>query len=130
MIAAIVFCSSTAGACQFGLHYFRATITRVAAQPVSDRVRTVVGISPTGVKPRDFRALMSVARMAPDLEGCDGSLKSIQAYYVSIEALGRLVPRVAGWSEKEMVTCSRYVAARLSQRLERNFAFSAAIRDF
>jgi hypothetical protein len=130
VIAVIIFFCSVAGVCQFGVHYWRAMIATVAAETVSDRAWAALGITSSDVKPRDFRALMSLSKMAPTLRGSNGGFRAIQAYYLVIETLGRTIPAAAGWAEREMVTCARYAAARLVQRLECNVACTAEVRKF
>src|SRR5450759_196312 len=44
MIAAIIFMVSVVAFAQFGLYYWRATISRIAAQAISERIRVVAGI--------------------------------------------------------------------------------------
>jgi hypothetical protein len=129
MIVAIIFCCSTVAVCQFGLYYWRAIISSVAAQPVSDRLQTAVGIASTGMSPHGFRVILSLLNMAPDLRGLSGGLRAIRTYYLVVETLGRFIPWLAGWSENEMATCSRYVAVLLDQRLGGNMACTAEISN-
>jgi hypothetical protein len=130
VIPVLIFFCSVAGVCQFGVHYWRATISTVAAQAVSDRAWAALGITSSEVKPRDFRALMSLAKMAPALRGSNGGFRAIQAYYLAIETLGRALPMAAGWAEREMVTCVRFAAARLVERLEVNVACTVEAQKF
>lgn len=130
MIAAIIFLCSTAGTCQFGLFFWRAMIANVAAQPVSDRVWHAIRIAPDGTTAHDFRAIVSVANMSPALCTSRSNFTAIRAYYTAVEILGQLLPPVANWSESEMATCSRYVAAILDQRLEGNVACAAETRAY
>lgn len=129
MIVAIILGCSTVAACQFGLYYWRAIIASVAAQPVSDRLRTAVGIASTGMSLHGFRVILSLLDMAPDLRGLSGGFRAIRAYYLMVETLGRFIPLLACWSENEMATCSRYVAVLLDQRLGRNMACTAEISN-
>jgi hypothetical protein len=128
MTAAILFCISIVAFVQFGLHYWRAMISGVAVQPVSDRLATAAGLETTTLGSRDFRAIVILRDLAPDLRGPGGSFRLIRAYYVMVEKLGRLIPSITNWSEAEMTTCSRYVAVLVDQRLERNLACAAQMR--
>jgi hypothetical protein len=130
VIPVLIFFCSVAGVCQFGVHYWRATISTVAAEAVSDRAWAALGISPADVKPRDFRALMSLSKMAPALRGSNGGLRAIQAYYLVVETMGRALPMMAGWAEREMVTCAKFAAARLVQRLEVNIACTVEAQKY
>jgi len=69
MIAGILFCASMVAFGQFGLYYWRVAIANTAGQQVSDRLRVAAGISTASVGSRDFRAILSVHDMTPDLRG-------------------------------------------------------------
>ena len=69
MIAAILFCFSMVAFGQFGLYYWRASIANKATRQVSDRVRVAAGIPAASVSSRDFRAILSVHDLMPDLRG-------------------------------------------------------------
>ena len=45
MIAAVIFAVSVVAFAQFGLYYWRATISGVAAQAISERIRAAAGIT-------------------------------------------------------------------------------------
>ena len=120
MIAAILFCVSLVACGQFAIYYWRATISNTATGQVSDRVRIAAGIPTASVSARDFRAILSVHDLAPDLRGPGGTFRTIRAYYSLFEKIGRLISSVSDCAEAEMATCSRYVAVLLDQHLERN----------
>lgn len=132
MIAAILFAISVVGLGQFALYYWRAILAGVAAQPLSDQIRTAAGLA-GAVGPADFNALLNLHEVTPGLKGDNGGLWAVRAYYRVVETFGRLVglglPLVAVWSEREMTTCTRYVAVRVGQRLERNLVCAAEIRS-
>jgi hypothetical protein len=128
VIAAILFCISVAAFSRFGLYYWRATIAGIATQPVSDRVRVAAGISTTSLSSRDFRAILNVRDLAPDLRGRGGTFSAIRAYYSVVEKIGRFIPSATGWAEAEMTTCSRYAAVLVDQHLERNMSCAAQLR--
>jgi hypothetical protein len=128
MMAAILFCISMAAFSRFVLYYWRATIAGIATRPVSDRVRVAAGISTTSLSSRDFRAILNVLDLAPDLRGRGGTFRAIRAYYSVVEKLGCFVPSATGWAEAEMATCSRYVAVLVDQHLERNMACADQMR--
>jgi hypothetical protein len=128
MVAAIIFMISVAAFVQFGLYYWRATISGVAAQAISDRIRMAAGITHAGIDGQDFRSIIMLKDLSPDLRGPSGSLRTIRAYYAVIEKLGWIVPAMANWADAEMATCSRYVAVLMDQHLERNLACAAQMR--
>lgn len=128
MIAAILFTVSIVAFGQFGLYYWRATISGVAAQAISDRIRAAAGISTPSIGARDFRNILILNNLSPDLRGPSGSFTVVRAYYSIVETLGKIVPAMANWSNAEMATCSRYVAVLMDQHLERNMACAAQMR--
>ena len=128
MIPAIIFTVSVVAFAQFGLYYWRATISGIAAQAISDRIRVAAGITHAGIGAQDFRSILILKDLSPDLRGPHGSFTAIRAYYAVVEKLGRIVPTMANWANAEMATCSRYVAVLMDQHLERNMACAAQVR--
>lgn len=133
MVAAILAAVSVAALGQFALYYWRSIVADMAAQPLSDRVREVAGLTGVSVGSADFKAVMSLHQLTPGLEGETTSLRAVRAYYHVLGLIGRLaqlrLPALATWSEHEMATCSRYVAVLVDRRLERNLACAAEIRS-
>ena len=128
MIAVLIFAISVAAFAQFGLYYWRATISGIAAQAISERIRVAAGITHDGIGAQDFRSILILKDLSPDLRGPNGNFTAIRAYYAVVEKLGSTVPGMAGWAESEMATCSRYVAVLMDQHLERNMACAAQVR--
>ncbi|HXP78568.1 MAG TPA: hypothetical protein VN976_01570 [Verrucomicrobiae bacterium] len=128
MIPAIIFAVSVVAFAQFGLYYWRATISGIAAQAISDRIRVAAGITHDGIGAQDFRSIIILKDLSPDLRGPNGNFTAIRAYYAVVEKLGRIVPAMANWANAEMATCSRYVAVLMDQHLERNMACAAQVR--
>jgi hypothetical protein len=86
VIAAILFCVSTAAFCQFALYYWRANIANAATAEISDRVKIAAGIS-ASVTSRDFRALLTVYDLTPDLAGSISPYKAIRSSYFIVKKL-------------------------------------------
>jgi len=128
MMAAILFLVSTAAFVQFGLHYWRATISSVASHAISDRIRIAACISSPSVGAQDFRNILIIKDLSPDLRGSVGSFTFIRTYYSLVSTLGKTAPAMAEWCKAEMTTCSRYVAVLMDQHLENNLACAAKIR--
>ena len=128
MIAAILFMVSIVALVQFGLYYWRAIISGVAIQPISDRIRTAAGITAPQIGAQDFHSILSLHDLSPDLRGPNGSFLGVRAYYSAVEKLGSLIPAMASWANAEMLTCSRYVAVLVDQHLERNVVCAAEVR--
>ena len=128
MIAAIIFMVSVAAFAQFGLYYWRATISGIAAQTISERIRVAAGITHAGIGAQDFRNILILKDLSPQLRGPNGNFTAVRFYFAAVEKLGRIVPAMANWANTEMATCSRYVAVRMDQHLERNLACAAQVR--
>jgi hypothetical protein len=128
MMATILFLISMVAFGQFGIYYWRATIADISRAPVSDRVRVAAGISTTSLSSRDFRAVLNVHDLAPDLRGFGGKFRAIRVYFLMAEILGRLIPSVTDWAEAEKTMCSHYIAVAVDQHLERNMACAVRMR--
>jgi hypothetical protein len=128
MIAVIIALVSVVAFAQFGLYYWRATISAVAAQAVSNRILVAAGITHPAIGPGDFRNIIILKDLSPDLRGPNGSFRAIRTYYAAIETIGKIVPAMANWANTEMATCSRYVAVLMDQHLERNMVCAAQVR--
>jgi hypothetical protein len=133
MVAAILLAISAAALGQFALYYWRSVVASVAAQPLSDRVRVAAHLAGPSVGAADFQAVLSLHDVTPGLKEDSHGLRVVRAYYDVVELIGRLAklgfPVLAAWSEREMTTCSRYVAVLVDRRLERNLACAAEIRS-
>jgi hypothetical protein len=128
VIAAILFSISVVAFGQFGLYYWRAMIAATARQPVPDRVLAAAGIGASPLGAQDFRAIMMVRNLVPDLQGSGPTFRAIGIYYSALDALKRVIPAMADWAEAEMATCSRCVAVLVDQHLERNIAYAHQIK--
>ncbi len=128
MIPVVIFAVSVVACAQFGLYYWRATISGIAAQAISDRIRVAAGITHDGIGAQDFRSIVILKDLSPDLRGPNGNFTAVRAYYAVVEKLGSIVPAMANWANSEMATCSRYVAVLMDQHLERNMVCAAQVR--
>ena|SRR5579863_6259120 len=128
MVAAVIFVVSVVAFAQFGLYYWRATISGIAVLAISDRIRLAAGITHEGIAAQDFHNFIILKDLSPDLQGPSGSFVAIRAYFAVVEKLGRIVPAMASWANAEMATCSRYVAVLMDQHLERNMVCAAQVR--
>jgi hypothetical protein len=109
---------------QFGIYCWRASFAATSRVPISNRVRVAAGVSTTSVSPRDFRAILKMHEMTPELGGPKRKFRTIRAYYLAVESLGRFIPSVTGWAEAEMTMCSCCLAVLLDQHLDRNMAWA------
>jgi hypothetical protein len=132
MFSAVLFAIAVVALGQFALYYWRAVLTGVAAQPISDRVLEAAEVKTVGLRGADFPKLVSLLAVTPQLRGKSNDLRVIRAYYQFVdkvaEVFGSLSPAVAVWSEQERVLCARYTAVQVDRRLEANLAQAACIR--
>src|SRR5579863_947611 len=129
MIAAIIVMASLVAFAQFAVYHWRATISGIATHAISERVRAAARITHRGIDARDFRSIIILKDLSPDLRGPNGSFTAIRAYYAAVAKLASVLPATAGWANAEMATCSRYAAVLMDQHLERNMVCAAQIRD-
>jgi len=114
---------------QFGLYYWRAVLTGVAAQPISNRVLEAAQLEEPDLRGKDFEKLAGLLALTPELEGHGDSLGPVRAYYAVVGFLGSLSPAFSAWSEEERVLCARYTAVQVERRLEANLAQAASLRS-
>lgn len=128
MVASVLFTVCVVAFCQFALYYWRAMISGVASNKISDRIRAAARIDAPAIGAKDFHSILILNTLSPDLRGPNGSFRAIRSYYSVVEKLGSLIPAMASWADAEMTTCARYVAVVMDQHLERNMACAAQLR--
>jgi hypothetical protein len=128
MIAVVILIVSVVAFAQFWIYYWRATISGIAAQAISDRIRVAAGITHESITAQDFRSILILKDLSPTLRGPSGSMFAIRMYYNAIEKMGKMVPAMAGWANTEMATCSRYLAVQMDRHLQRNILCAAQVR--
>lgn len=133
MFAAMLFTISIVALSQFALYYWRAVLAGVAAEPVSDRVLAAAHVENGCLKPQDFETLASLHRLTPDLQPNRGGLGFVRLYYHFVEGLdalvGKQLPALAAWSERERIVCARYAAVQVDRRLQANLELAASLRS-
>jgi hypothetical protein len=129
MIAAMLLIFSMVALGQFAVYYWRAMLAGMAAQPLSDQVQRAVGIDKSSLGFNDFEALVNLHELTPGLKGGHANLLAVRLYYRATKALGGLMPQLADWTQREMSTCTQYVAVVIDQRLQRNLSCAAEIRS-
>lgn len=121
MIIAIIATVSLVALAQFVVFYWRATIAVTASVPASERLRTAAGIQSEVLGAGDFRALIHLVEICPALTSAGTGIRSVKLYYQLLASASRMLgPALGHWTTAEMATCTRYVAARLDQRISHN----------
>lgn len=133
MFAIMIFAIAIVALFQFALYYWRAVLTGVASQTVSNRVLEAAQVAESGPCGADFAKLASLHEITPELKSGEGGLGFVRVYYQAIHRLhtlfGGLSPAVANWGEREMALCARYAAVQIEHRLQTNLAQAASIRS-
>ena len=86
------------------------------------------GVSRPTLNSHDFRVILNLHDLTPDLGGSYGAFRAIRCYFFFVKKLGRLIPNVTEWAEIEMTMCSNYMAVLLERHLERNMECAARLR--
>jgi hypothetical protein len=86
------------------------------------------GIRHPEIGAQDFRNIIILKELSPDLHGAKGNFTAIRVYYAAVEKVARILPGMADWATAEMATCSRYAAVLMEQHLERNMVCAAQVR--
>jgi hypothetical protein len=121
MVIALICVISAFALTQFVLLYWRATVSVVAAAPISESVRRAAGIRGESPAASDFNAILRLHDMCPDLRSTSPGVEIVQGYYLLVSALNRMTgSALNSWAARELATCSRYVAARVDQRIAHN----------
>ena len=131
MVSALILVFALAAMAHFAVSYWRALLLSIAAEPLSERVHQASGVEGEP-KAADFDAMLAVFHMCPELGKKRNRLGLVTLYYRALAALksvGRGVPTISLWAEREMSTCTRFVAVTVDHRLQHNLDAAAAIRS-
>jgi hypothetical protein len=133
MIAALIFVISVAALGQFALFSWRAAFLTVASREMSLETRAAMGAAASAVDSGDLAGASKWLELSPNLAGEDRRLWTIKLYYVALRAIGglsRMMVPASEWSQREMVSCARYAAIVVEERLQRNRLVVAEMRSF
>jgi hypothetical protein len=133
MFAAMLFAISIVALSQFAVYYWRAMLVGAAAQPVSERILAAAGVQTGQLTGEDFPALLGLHNVTPELRSGGNGLRTVRIYYALVDSMaslvGRSLPAVAAWSERELAVCARYAAVQIDRRLQANLELAAALRS-
>lgn len=133
MFSAMLLAISIVALSQFALYYWRAVLAGVAAQPVSDRVLVAAHVENGRLTPQHFETLAGLHDLTPNLNPKRGGLGLVRVYYRFVEGLdavlGKRIPGIAVWSERERSLCARYAAVLVDRRLQANLDLAASLRS-
>ena len=122
MISLFILVFASFALVKFAVSQWRAIWITTANQPLSETLRTSAGIESEAIGAQDFRALLVLCDdLSPDLKRKSPWLKEVSLYYRVVSKLEQVfifkLPSIATWANREMQTCSRYVAVVLDQNL-------------
>ena len=133
MFATMLFAISIVALSQFAAYYWRAMLTGEAAQPVSERVLAAAGVQDGQLSGQDFPALVGLSELTPELSSSGNGLRRVRVYYSLVngvaKVVGRTIPAIAAWSQRELTVCARYAAVQIDRRLQANLELAASLRS-
>jgi hypothetical protein len=133
MFAAMLFAISIVALMQFAAYYWRAMLAGAAAQPVSERVLEAAGVANGQLTGQDFRTLLTLHNVTPELSSVSNGLRSVRLYYRLVDTIGALagtrLPAIAAWSKRETAVCARYAAVQIDRRWQANLELAASLRS-
>jgi hypothetical protein len=132
MIAAFILVFSVAALVQFGISQWRAMWLTVAARPLSDCLQAATGLNGSALRAEDFYLITKTSHyVSPAPRERNVWLREVGIYYRMVSAVQKLVgnhvPAVGQWAQSELLSCARYAAAVLDQRLNANLAYAASM---
>jgi hypothetical protein len=133
MFGVMLFAISVVALSQFALYYWRAVLTAVACQPVSDNVLAAANIENGRVTGRDFQTLSGLHDLTLELTPSTNGLGLVRLYYRVVDRLatvaGQRLPAISAWCEQELTVCARYAAVQIECRLRSNLELAASMRS-
>jgi len=130
MTAALILILSIAILGEFSIAQWRSVWMAVAAQPLSRSLEAAVGLADNSIGANDFDRLVSASReLCPTAREGSLWLKEVSLYYRVMRtvnaACAQTLPTVSAWTKKELVSCSRYAAVVLDQRINGSLSFAS-----
>src|SRR5260370_37096787 len=133
LLAVMLFAISMVALSQLAVYYWRAMLVGAAAQPVSERILAAAGVRNGKLTGENFRPLLGLHDLTPELRSGGKNLARVRAYYALAERIaslpGRIMPAVAAWSERQLAVCARYAAVQIDRRLQANVELPASLRS-
>jgi len=128
LIAICILILSVAALIEFAVSQWRSMWMTVAAQPLSDCLQSATGLSAESITENDFDYLLTTTQKLVGVNANSHWMKEVKLYYKMVRAVesfsAKHVPGIADWAHKESVSCSRFAAAILDQRLSADMALA------
>lgn len=121
MIAALIFVLSLVALLQFFVFYCRSVIASSRTQMLSLQARDVTGISDTRVPGDEFKRILELVKICPELRGDRNEIRAVHLYYNLLSflraTLAQLLPNINAWTEHERGGCAYFAAVALDRRI-------------
>jgi hypothetical protein len=135
MFAALIFVLSGAMLAQFTAFFWRANMLAVAAQPISQRLRSAELSFPNALNQNGFSTIAAMSQICPNMGSrAPAKLWQVRSYYRAMRSLAYLckaaLPQASAWARREMASCTQYVAVSMDLRLRSNQDFVAELRSY
>jgi len=132
MIAAFILVFSTAALVRFGICQWRAVWLTIAARPLSECLQAATGLDGTSLRAEDFYLITRTSHyVSPAPHERNVWLREVGVYFRVVRAIEKLagshIPGIAQWTQSELISCAKYAAAVLDQRLNANLAYAAEL---
>ncbi len=133
MVALFILVFSVVALLKFAIWQWRAIWISTANLPLSESLQLTAGMDAAAIGAQDFSTLMDLCdRFSPGLKKTSPWLREVSFYHRVVakldRALGRKLPAISTWANREMQTCSRYAAVVLDQSLSMNMDRQFAAR--
>jgi hypothetical protein len=120
MMAAFILAFSVVTLAMFFVSYCRSVMATSSRHLLSEEVREVTGIRSLATG-QDFTRVMQLMQLCPERPEDRTSLEAVGLYYsmvsVAQSILGRIVPALVSWTERERARCSYFAAVALDRRI-------------
>jgi hypothetical protein len=135
MIAGFILFLSMVVLVEFSIAQWRSMWMSVAAMPLSQSLQAATGIKNDAIGADDFERLVSTSRqLCPTTREGSVWMKEVRIYYRAMRGLASMcekqMPALSAWAKNELVSCSKYAAVVLDQRINANLAFAAEVRNY
>lgn len=132
MVAAFILVISGAMLAQFVVFFWRANMLAVAAEPLSESLRSPEAGFSAALNLDDFETVAAISKLCPSVTLSAAKLRPVRAYYQAMRVISRLLsamPQANSWARQEMAFCTRYVAVSMDRCLQSNQDYVAALRS-
>jgi hypothetical protein len=130
MIPAFILVFSVVALFRFAISQWRAMWLTVAARPLSDCLQAATGLDGSALRPEDFYLITKTSHyVSPAPRERNVWLREVGVYFKVVSTVekvaGSHVPGIKEWAQSELLSCAKYAAAVLDQRLNANLAYAA-----